>query len=118
MRTADADEEQTEPDVRFTLANERTFLAWNRTSLALIGGGRAAGQLLHFSSEGARLAVSLPPVVLGAVLAVTSHVRWRRIQRALRAGEPLPDGGPRLLLASGVGVIAIVIAVALVLDGT
>ena len=31
----------TEPDPRFTLANERTFLAWIRTALALIAGGVA-----------------------------------------------------------------------------
>ena len=38
-----------DPDPRFTLANERTYLAWNRTALALIGGGLAAGQLLDFA---------------------------------------------------------------------
>jgi putative membrane protein len=31
--------EGTEPDYRFTLANERTFLAWIRTALALLAGG-------------------------------------------------------------------------------
>ena len=40
-----------DPDPRFTLANERTYLAWNRTALALIGGGLAAGQLLDFESS-------------------------------------------------------------------
>ena len=42
-----------DPDPRFTLANERTFLAWIRTAMALIGGGLAAGQLLDFDSRGA-----------------------------------------------------------------
>ena len=36
----------TEPDVRFTLANERTFLAWNRTALALVVAGLGIVQLL------------------------------------------------------------------------
>ena len=58
-----------DPDPRFTFANERTFLAWNRTALALIGGGLAAGQLLDFDSEAVRLLVALPPVLLGGVLA-------------------------------------------------
>ena len=35
-----------EPDYRFTLANERTFLAWIRTALALIAGGVALVQLV------------------------------------------------------------------------
>jgi putative membrane protein len=35
-----------EPDYRFTLANERTFLAWIRTSLALLAGGVAVVQLV------------------------------------------------------------------------
>ncbi len=33
------------PDLRFVLANERTFLAWTRTALALIGAGLALTQL-------------------------------------------------------------------------
>src|SRR4051812_14748546 len=52
----------------------------DRTALALIVGGLAAGQLLDFHSELARLVVALPPVVLGGVIAVTSHGRWRRAQ--------------------------------------
>ena len=59
-----------DPDPRFTLANERTYLAWNRTALALIGGGLAAGQLLDFDSRTARLVVALPPIALGLVLAL------------------------------------------------
>ncbi|MGB6454192.1 MAG: DUF202 domain-containing protein, partial [Streptosporangiaceae bacterium] len=30
---------ETEPDARFTLANQRTFLAWSRTALALVAAG-------------------------------------------------------------------------------
>jgi putative membrane protein len=105
-----------EPDVRFTLANERTYLAWIRTALALIGGGLAAGQLLEFRSEVARLAVALPPIVLGAILALTSYRRWEANQRALRLGEPLPSGGPPRLLAAGIGAVAVVVAVIVVAD--
>ncbi len=35
-----------EPDARFTFANERTFLAWSRTALALVVAGLAVIQLL------------------------------------------------------------------------
>src|ERR1700745_3215151 len=50
-----------DPDPRFTFANERTFLAWNRTALALIGGGLAVGQLGKFPSPGPRLLAGRPP---------------------------------------------------------
>src|ERR687890_764188 len=52
--------------------------------------------------DAARLAVALPPIVLGAVLALTSYRRWESNQRALRLGEPLPSGGPPRLLAAGI----------------
>jgi putative membrane protein len=112
----DAHEPGEEPDERFTLANERTYLAWIRTAMALIGGGLAAGQLLEFQSDAARLAVALPPIVLGAVLALTSYRRWEANQRALRLGEPLPTGGPPRILAMGIGGLALVVGAIVVID--
>jgi putative membrane protein len=105
-----------DPDPRFTLANERTFLAWNRTALALIGGGLAAGQLLDFDSRGARLVVALPPIALGLALAVASYRRWDANERALRLGEPLPGGGPPWLLSVGIAAVAVVVVVVLAVD--
>ena len=105
-----------DPDPRFTLANERTYLAWNRTALALIGGGLAAGQLLDFQSRTARLVVALPPIALGLILALLSYRRWQANERALRLDEPLPGGAPPFLLAAGVAVVGIVIVVVLVVD--
>jgi putative membrane protein len=115
-RRPDVEQVGEEPDERFTLANERTYLAWIRTSLALIGGGLAAGQLLEFRSTAARLVVALPPIVLGAVLALTSYRRWEANQRALRLREPLPTGGPPRLLALGIGAVAVVVVVIVVID--
>jgi putative membrane protein len=115
-RRPEAEEVGEEPDERFTLANERTYLAWIRTSLALIGGGLAAGQLLEFHSTAARLVVALPPIVLGAALALTSYRRWEANQRALRLGEPLPAAGPPRVLAVGIGALAVVVAVIVVID--
>src|SRR4051812_41233880 len=105
-----------EPESRFLLANEATFLARNRQSLALIGGGLAAGQLLDFSSRAARLLVSLPPIVLGALLALTSYRRWQANERAMRLGRPLPGVGPPRMLAVGIGAVALVVAVIVVVD--
>src|SRR3954447_21371419 len=103
-----------EPDPRFTLANERTFLAWIRTALALIGGGLAASQLLTGRSRAEELIVSLVPIALGAWLALTAHGRWARTPRPLRAGEPLPADAPRFLPLV-IAAMAIVIAAIVVL---
>jgi putative membrane protein len=106
-------EEGRDPDPRFTLANERTYLAWNRTALALVGAGLAAAQLLHFDSEAVRLLVALPPIALGGALAAVSYRRWDANERAMRLGKPLPAGPPRLL-AYGLAVMAVAIAVVVI----
>jgi putative membrane protein len=103
------------PDPRFTLANERTYLAWNRTALALVGGGLAASQLLHFDSDAIRLCVALPPIALGGVLAGLSYRRWEANERAMRLGQPLPAGPPRVL-AYGLAVMAVAVAVLVIVD--
>jgi putative membrane protein len=98
-----------EPDVRFTFANERTFLAWNRTALALIATGVAATQLLpKFDLEFGRRLLGLPLIALGAVLAVTSYRFWQSNETALRRGDPLPRSPMPLVLSIGIGVIAVI----------
>lgn len=103
-----------DPDPRFTFANERTFLAWNRTALALIGGGLAAGQLLDFDSDVVRLLVALPPIALGGVLALTSYRRWEANERAMRLRRPLPTLGPPRFVPPAIAVLALVLAVLVV----
>ena len=101
-----------EPDVRFTFANERTFLAWNRTALALIATGVAATQLLpKFDVTFGRRLLGLPLIALGAVLALTSFQYWRRNETAMRRGEPLPRSPMPQVLAIGIGLIAIIAVV-------
>jgi putative membrane protein len=107
-----------EPDVRFTYANERTFLAWNRTALALIATGVAATQLLpKLQVEWGRRLLGLPLIALGALVAAESLRHWQANERAMRRGEPLPRSHMPLILAIGVVVVA-VIAVVLAAPGT
>jgi putative membrane protein len=108
---------ESEPDARFTYANERTFLAWNRTALALIATGVAATQLLpDLKIDGGRRLLGLPLIALGALVAVTSFLHWKANQRAMRRGDPIPRSPMPLVLSVGIGVVA-VIAVVLALVG-
>ena len=110
--------EESEPDARFTYANERTFLAWNRTALALIATGVAATQLLpEFHIRGGRQILGIPLIALGALVAVTSFIQWRANERAMRRRQPLPRSPMALVLSVGIGVVA-VIAVVLVFVGS
>ena len=95
------------PDVRFTYANERTFLAWNRTALALIATGVAATQLLpKFDVNFGRRLLGLPLIALGALIALTSYRNWRANERAMQRGEPLPKSYIPLILSIGIGTVA------------
>lgn len=104
-----------DPDYRFTLANERTFLAWIRTALALMAGGVAIIQFVpSFGLTGARQAIGLTLVALGGVLAGGSYRHWDRNERAMRMGQALPVSVlPRLLTAALVVVVLAVLAVVL-----
>ncbi|MER6591087.1 DUF202 domain-containing protein [Micromonospora purpureochromogenes] len=99
------------PDYRFSLANERTFLAWVRTSLALLAGGVAVVQIVpDFAFAGARHLLGIILILLAIVIAATSYARWERRERAIRLGESLPPSVlPRVV---GVG-LAVVMVLAL-----
>jgi putative membrane protein len=106
-----------EIDYRFTLANERTFLAWIRTALALVAGGVAAAKALDFDREVWRWVIAAPPIVAGAVLALDARARWRRYENAMRAQRPLPAGRGIQLIGAAVAVYAVVALVVSALEG-
>ncbi len=99
----------TEPDYRFTLANERTFLAWVRTSLGLLAASVAVRQLVEpFGVEGGRTALALLGIAGSVVLIVGAYLRWVNVQQAVRRGEPLPPARLVPVVAAAIVVIAIV----------
>jgi len=102
------------PDPRFTFANERTFLAWNRTALALMAGGLGAAELLDF--DGAELVIALPLIVLGTIISVVSYGNWERNERALRLGLPLQYRRLDRFLALAIAVIAVISAGIVIVD--
>jgi putative membrane protein len=112
-------EEGEEPDPRFSLANERTFLAWIRTSLALVAGGIGLEAFVpRLAVPGLRQVLSVCLVLLGTAVSATAWSRWVRTQRAMRLGAPLPV--PRLapLLSFGIAAIALITVVLLVVAQT
>ncbi|HEX4444751.1 MAG TPA: DUF202 domain-containing protein [Galbitalea sp.] len=101
----------TEPDPRFTLANERTFLAWIRTALAFIAGGVALEALVPGLQPDFRLAASIVLVVTGIGTPIQAWLGWLISERALREGRPLPS--PVLALPLGIAVVVVGILVGL-----
>jgi putative membrane protein len=101
-----------EPDYRFTLANERTFLAWIRTALALAAGGLAAVSLLDDVALGETLGILL--LTLSFLTASSAYRRWALNERAMRLHEPLPTSRLPMVMAVGTAVVAIVAAIVLV----
>ena len=106
---AGLDDDGVEPDARFSFANERTFLAWNRTALGCVVAGLAVSHVLRpddSSALGPEVA-GVALMALGGVLALCSYGNWAASQRALRLGLPVP----RSRLPTVLSVVTAVVAV-------
>lgn len=113
----DVYDDGSEPNVQLTLANERTFLAWIRTSLALLAGAVAIHVPAVRLDGWVETVASLWLLAAAGVAVTESWRRWRATERALRTGQPLPGfGGPAVLalllglLIVGVGIGVLVVA--------
>jgi putative membrane protein len=97
-----------EPDIRFSLANERTALAWVRTGLGLVAGGVALTSFATFANLSGFLDIIAGLACLaGALFAVYALATWRRNERALRLGEKLPAPIGLPVLVGGVVIFAV-----------
>ncbi|MEV5071343.1 DUF202 domain-containing protein [Microbacterium sp. LMI12-1-1.1] len=105
----------TDPDARFSLANERTFLAWNRTALALLAGGVALEALGLDLQPDLRLTASLILIAAGVVIPVLAWLEWGRTERALRAGSPLPGSLTSAALAITIVLVGVLVLLGVVL---
>lgn len=80
-----------EPDYRFSFANERTFLAWIRTSLALLAAGVALDVVELSLPADVQRALAILLLVLGMMSALAAWLRWAAAERAIRRAGPLPS---------------------------
>lgn len=96
-----------EPDARFSLANERTFLAWLRTALALLAGGVGLETLGLGMQPSFRLAASLTLILAGIATPIQAWIGWMRTERALRLNSPLPSPA----LSGPLGVVIVLVGV-------
>lgn len=104
----------TEPDPRFTLANERTFLAWTRTALAFLAGGIALETFaMPGLDESWRQVASVTLILVGMAIALGSAIRWARIERSLRNNDPLPAPGIVPVLGLGIFLACVIVLIAL-----
>ncbi|GGZ85474.1 DUF202 domain-containing protein [Streptomyces subrutilus] len=106
------------PDYRFSLANERTFLAWIRTALALVGGGFAVDQFLPDLRWAVRVGMAVALLAVGAACAVRAVNHWVRCERAMRRGEDLPLSRFPVVLTAGVGLVAVTMTAVVLLGWT
>jgi putative membrane protein len=104
-----------EPDYRFSLANERTLLAWVRTALALDVAGLGVVRFAPpLGGAGGRELVGGVLVLLGAVTAWSGYRRFLATDRAIRAGDALPANAAPRVLAAALAVISMVVLALLV----
>lgn len=109
----------TDPDYRFTFANERTFLAWLRTGLALLAGAVALASLVHdFGPQSLRITITIFLLILALVVTVGAYGRWDRAERALRENRSLPSDPLPRLVAAGAGITVVAAAILVFLAET
>lgn len=111
MPSADEPEarKSVEPDIRFTLANERTFLAWLRTAIGLVAAGVAVFHLLDESVATSTLSLVL--LAAGGLAGVAGFLHFHKADQAIRSGDPLPTNTSVVVIMTGVVLIGVVVGV-------
>jgi putative membrane protein len=103
-----------EPDPRYSLANERTFLAWVRTTLAMLAGSVALHSLGIPAADGLRNALVAGLALFGGLMTALAFRRWARVERAMRRHEPLPRFGLGAVVTVVLVLVSLLLAVTLV----
>ncbi len=104
----------TEPDPRFSLANERTFLAWIRTALALLAAAAAVDALPLGIGDRVQAALAGVLALTGLLAAFHAWRGWARTERAMREDRPMPGNAAGVVVMIGVALAGVVLLVATV----
>ena len=107
-------DEGTAPDYRFSLANERTYLAWIRTSLALLAGAIALDQLTpDLANPTIRLIISCFLCVCSGLVAIYAYRRWSLNEQAMRHNKELRYTSNMKLMSAILLILTITISLAI-----
>ena len=107
--------EEADPDYRFTLANERTFLAWIRTSLALLAGAVALVHVVAVDDvTGTQRALGVVLTAIAVVVVLLAVRRWRIVQDHMRRGADLPTNRDPIYLSLAVAGVGVAVGVLLI----
>jgi len=104
------------PDYRFSLANERTLLAWLRTALALVAGGVATQFVPELGFPAGGPVVSIGLLLAGLVTALAGHRRYTRNERAIAADQPLPASTAATAVTALIAVLVVALLVLVVVE--
>jgi putative membrane protein len=106
----------TDPDPRFSLANERTFLAWIRTGLGLMALGVGVATFVSTQmAKGVSILLAAGLVLLGGLVAAAAWFRWLRVERSMRAGTGIPASRMAPVVAFGIAILAVLSVIGVVL---
>lgn len=107
----------TEPDPLYSLANERTYLAWLRFAVTLLAAAVAIDRLFIEHPLAGSQALALTLVVIGFAACGIGVRRWYATERALRLNRPMPGFSAPLLAALALVLIGAGVILLLVTEG-
>jgi len=101
-----------DPDYRFSLANERTYLAWIRTAIAILAGALAIDQLpLNIATANLRSILSILLCCFSAGIAGWAYFRWAQNEGAMRNEQPLDYPWIMKIVSILLGLLSVVLMI-------